>query len=200
MKVELSADDLNKIKEFSQNVIARGQSNKHFYSTNLRTPNEQFEDTFRGKAGEVAVHKWCRLNGIPVSEIDFETGKGTFGKTMDCGIDLIIGRNKASINTIKSYDKWLLIPVFKYEEHKRNGIEHLILVKVDRDTESTHADIVGFISFDEFDKKKAFFGKGEYPMNLVNDNYGVFIDELSSIKNIFDKVKSTQSTISKSWS
>jgi hypothetical protein len=181
-RVDLSVDEMRKINRFTREVIEKGQSNKHFFSEKKRTPDEQFDDTFRGKCGEVGMFKWCKMKGISVSEIDWETGKGTFGRTSDCGTDLSICGKKASINTIKPYDRYLLIPVTKFKFHIQDKIDCLILVEVDGDIRKiNHVDILGYITLEDFNAKKDFFGKGEQPMNLVSDNVGVPKSELSSI-------------------
>jgi len=194
--VELSVDDMRKINHFTKDVIAKGQSRKHFFSGKLRTPDEQFDDTFRGKCGEVGLHKWCKLKGIKISEIDWETGKGTYGKTSDCGTDLLIFGKKVSVNTIKSYDRYLLIPVTKFRFHVADRIEFLILVEVDEDIKRIdRVDIVGFITLRDFEKNKKLFYRGEMPMKLVTDNVGVLKSELSSIHNFINYNELTQRTL-----
>jgi hypothetical protein len=172
----LSNIDISKLEKFSKDVVSKGQNKQNYWSSDPRTKERQEMDTFRGKAVEVILCRMLDEKNIPHSDIDWEVGKGIFGSTKDSGFDIIINRCKVSINATGPYDKLLLIPKYKFIQHKKYGVYSLALGTVPKE-KVTYVDIDGFISLYDFELKMKLFERNG-KLGLSTDNYGILKTEL----------------------
>lgn len=164
-----------------------------------------------GKAGEVAIASYLRMNGVEVEDINTRIDLGADKFDLQIGDSFISVKTKSAKSDIPStnqYSRWFLhIPQDQYEKIK-DCCSYIIGVFVGnigdniewKSMTSLKVNIIGIISVDKFDYIKTLHKAGqEIAEGFIlppPDSYAVSWEDLSSFPDVIDKLRTHNRKIS----